>query len=348
MGVNLKVENLRVATIIPFWNGSKYLRRAIESAVTQAGNFEVIVIDDGSVTKESAMAERLCGELGAKYFKIENVGQGGARNFGVAKSEAEIICFLDQDDFFLPNHHRILLKALLKAPGSAYAYGDLWRVTPEGHLLQTSCIFDYSPQPKKSLNDHLQADMHILPSASAVRKLWFQKIGGFDPQFRGFEDDDFFLRLFMAGGLGVLSPSPVTAWTLDPTSTSFSEHYLVSRMKFIRKYSNLFPNEIDHNIRTSQVLFQRFFIAVVSEVLRAKYYNSEFTEQAISRLWEIWRAFGKQALEYSLIKRRWVFILPLIQIAPPRLVRLLVRRFIPFVPGRAIRDKLYLLRDEQN
>lgn len=341
----MKIENQQVATIIPFWNGSKYLSRAIKSASEQPGNLEIIVVDDGSGTDESAEAERLCKELGAKYFKIENVGQGAARNFGVSKSEAEIICFLDQDDFFLPNHHEILLEALMGDPNSAYAYGDLWRVTPEGDLLQTSCIFDYSPQPKRSLRDHLMGDMHILPSASAVRKTWFDKVGGFDPQFRGFEDDDFFLRLFMAGGLGVLVPKPVTAWTLDPASTSFSELYLVSRMRFIRKFSDLFPGEIDHNIRTSHVLFKRFFTPIMWEVLRAKYYNSEFTEQATKRLWEIWRAFGKQAREHSLIKRRWVFFLQMIQLSPPRLIRIVVRNFTSFVPDRAIREKLYLLRD---
>jgi glycosyltransferase involved in cell wall biosynthesis len=88
-----------VSVIINNYNYARFLREAIDSALSQAYcPIEVIVVDDGSSdhSRELIMTyERAV----TPVFK-ENSGQASAFNAGIAASHGDILCFLDSDDYF--------------------------------------------------------------------------------------------------------------------------------------------------------------------------------------------------------------------------------------------------------
>jgi glycosyltransferase involved in cell wall biosynthesis len=91
------MENKLVSIIIPVYNGAKYLRQAIESAMKQSyKNIEVIVVDDGSTDNSSEIAK--CYDV--KYLYQQNQGPSAARNNGIIASAGEYIAFLDCDDVY--------------------------------------------------------------------------------------------------------------------------------------------------------------------------------------------------------------------------------------------------------
>jgi glycosyltransferase involved in cell wall biosynthesis len=259
-----------ISTIIPYFNGMQTVERAIMSALSASHNVEVIVVNDGSDAENTAFIRQLQATVRFKLIETENQGQSAARNSGVADSSGDLLCFLDQDDFFLANHYDVLLGLLERNDSAAFVYGDLWRVSPEGFVLKRSCIFDNAQHPKKSLEQMLSEDMHILPSASLIRREAFEDVGGFDPQFMGYEDDDFFLRLYLAGKNSAFTEIPITAWTLDWNSTSFSPLYKRSRVRFARKYLHLLPAELGPSVYTLEVLYERFWKLLVLDQLRLK------------------------------------------------------------------------------
>jgi hypothetical protein len=60
----------------------------------------------------------------------------------------------------------------------------------EGQIYKTKIIRDYSTHhPKTSLMKMVAEDLLILPSSSLISRKAFETVGGFDPQFRGFEDE---------------------------------------------------------------------------------------------------------------------------------------------------------------
>ena len=88
--------------IINNYNYGRFLKEAIESALNQTySHVEVIVVDDGSVDISRQVIE----SYGSRVFSVfkENGGQGSAFNAGFRLSRGEILCFLDADDFLLPN-----------------------------------------------------------------------------------------------------------------------------------------------------------------------------------------------------------------------------------------------------
>ena len=90
--------------VIPVFNGSETIQAAITSVLMQRGPWlnKVIVIDDGSTDGTAEVVQRL-GNSSIEVVTTPNQGVAAARNFGISKSDAEWIAFLDADDFWMPD-----------------------------------------------------------------------------------------------------------------------------------------------------------------------------------------------------------------------------------------------------
>lgn len=96
--------NPKVSIIVPVYNGSNYLREAIDSALAQTyKNIEVIVVNDGS--NDGGKTEAIALSYGdmIRYFYKKNGGVASALNTGIQKAEGEYISWLSHDDLYYPN-----------------------------------------------------------------------------------------------------------------------------------------------------------------------------------------------------------------------------------------------------
>lgn len=95
----------KLSIIIPAYNVEKYISQCLDSVVGQSfADFEVLLIDDGSTDSTG----RICDEYAAKDSRIRvvhqaNGGQGAARNAGLAMAEADVVGFVDGDDWVEPS-----------------------------------------------------------------------------------------------------------------------------------------------------------------------------------------------------------------------------------------------------
>jgi len=103
--------NPKVSVIIPVYNGSNYLREAIDSALAQTyENIEVIVVNDGS--NDSGKTEEIAKSFGDKirYFRKDNGGVATALNLGIKESQGEYVSWLSHDDLYFKNKIEIQVK----------------------------------------------------------------------------------------------------------------------------------------------------------------------------------------------------------------------------------------------
>jgi glycosyltransferase involved in cell wall biosynthesis len=231
-----------IAVVIPYFNGSRFIERALASVASQSlPASEVIVVNDGSSDGERAALAELQRRYAFKIVDQSNGGQGAARNTGVTHSTAHYICFLDQDDFFLPDHNATLAAAIPRGDSQlGWVYADLNRANADGVVQKERFVRDLAVHPKSDLRDMLSRDMFVLPSAALISRKAFDAVGGFDTQFIGYEDDDLFLRLHCAGFTNYFVPTPVTTWCIHTASTTYSIKMIRSRFRYFEKLQSAF------------------------------------------------------------------------------------------------------------
>lgn len=99
------MDNALITIIVPVYKVENYLKRCIESVLSQSyPNWELILVDDGSPDNCPAM----CDEYASKDVRIKvihkpNGGLSSARNAGLEVMQGEYVTFLDSDDYFHPD-----------------------------------------------------------------------------------------------------------------------------------------------------------------------------------------------------------------------------------------------------
>lgn len=107
-----------LSVIIPCYNASVYLEKAIESVLAQTHTaFELILVNDGSTDQTESIIRsysdsRIC------YIYQPNRGQSVASNVGIAAAKGDYIKFLDADDVLHPDHLAAQLAVLKDASGA--------------------------------------------------------------------------------------------------------------------------------------------------------------------------------------------------------------------------------------
>lgn len=108
-----------VSVIIPTYKGAKALSRAIDSVLNQTyKNLEIIIVDDNvSSSDERIETEAVVSKYkeyrNIHYIKHEkNMNGAAARNTGISYANGEYICFLDDDDLYLPTRIEKSVKKL--------------------------------------------------------------------------------------------------------------------------------------------------------------------------------------------------------------------------------------------
>jgi glycosyltransferase involved in cell wall biosynthesis len=116
-----------ISCIVPVYNGKRDLQRAVDSALAQRPDAEVVLVDDCSTDGSREFILELA-RREARVVALSlpvNRGQGYARNIGVAAAQAQSIAFLDQDDEHVPGWYDHALEVLDAYPQYVAVRGEV-------------------------------------------------------------------------------------------------------------------------------------------------------------------------------------------------------------------------------
>lgn len=191
---------MRLAVVTPTLDRPDALRQALESVAAQTRRpDEVHVVVDGGPRPEAIEAEyheRLPLRV---HLLPENVGQAAARNFALARTEADAVAFLDDDDLFFEPHLERLERGLRQDSSAALVYDDaeIWLTDERGA--------EPPPERRRRIEREYDAALirrwdYVPPCSWLVRADTVRRAGGFDAALRCYEDWDLLLRLEAWGG----------------------------------------------------------------------------------------------------------------------------------------------------
>ena len=102
----MREAKVTVSVVMPVYNDERYLEAAVRSVMAQTfGDWELIIVDDGSTDGTPTIAARLAAEdPRIRLVKnIENRGVAASRNRGLALCRGEYVALLDGDDLWRPD-----------------------------------------------------------------------------------------------------------------------------------------------------------------------------------------------------------------------------------------------------
>jgi len=123
-------------------------------------------------------------------------------------------------------------------------YSNVIDSDEKGHFHYIYHKKSLTQDPKRDIMNMLSYDLFILPSSTIISRSAYLAVGGFDPQFKGYEDDDFFLRIFRAGFTNYYLEKPLSVWCMNMNSTSYSMAFIRSQFKYFKKLHALYPDNI--------------------------------------------------------------------------------------------------------
>ena len=105
-----------ISIITPVYNVEQYLRQCIESIIVQDfQDWELILVDDGSTDKSGAICDEYALIEGRiRVLHKENTGQADSRNVALRLAKADLIGFVDSDDWIESDMYSVLYHTLIK------------------------------------------------------------------------------------------------------------------------------------------------------------------------------------------------------------------------------------------
>ena len=194
----------KVSVIVCSYNGGQTLEACLRSLKkVNYPDYEVLLVDDGSTDNTKEIVSH---HPWVNAIHQPNMGLSVARNVGAAHATGEILAYTDSDCMADPDWLYYLVGTLLSGN---YAGVGGPNISPPAQNWQQACVAAAPGGPSHVLLTDVVAE-HIPGCNMAFHRWAFDKIGGFDPEYRKAGDDvDFCWRLQQEGEVIAFSPSAI-------------------------------------------------------------------------------------------------------------------------------------------
>lgn len=228
-----------VSVIIPAYNASRFIGKAIDSVLRQTWtDWQICLVDDGSTDSTRAVVESYAPLLGSKlvYVYQPNSGLANARNVAMLNASGDVFALLDADDVWLPHHLQDGMACLNAQSEVGLVHADVARIDVNDQIIE------YPPRPRPKylagrIDRYIYARRaHILCPTVMFRRRSVDLVGMFDESMRSTEDRDLWFRI--AERFEVAYIHDVHAhYRISPNSLSQNrEVMLESQMLFLAKH----------------------------------------------------------------------------------------------------------------
>ena len=188
-------SDLTISVVIPVRNGGNKFRRCLSSLSALApAPREIIVVTDGDEDDSRHAAD----EFGFPVLRLPTPGgPARARNLGVAKSQGDILFFIDADVTIPRDAVDQVTTAFKNDPGLSAVFGSY-----DDEPLETNFLSQYKNLFHHFVHQTAKEDASTFWGAcGAIRREIFLEMGGFDEVYRhpSIEDIELGYRLKKAG-----------------------------------------------------------------------------------------------------------------------------------------------------
>ena len=189
-------KQFKVSIIIPVYNGSNYLAKAIDSAIAQDyEELEIIVINDGS--KDNDMTKNIALSYGEKivYLEKSNGGVASALNLGISKMKGDFFSWLSHDDMYTPDKISKQINFIIKnnlIADKTVVFSNYNLIDFEGKIFHSTNLH---PGNSTNFRSWLAAYSYLNGCTLLIPKILFDLAGQFNETLKHTQDYDLWFRM---------------------------------------------------------------------------------------------------------------------------------------------------------
>ena len=190
-----------ISVLMSVYNGQEYLAEAMDSILTQTfGDFEFIIIDDGSTDESIAMVQDYAKRDSRIVFKArENKGLPATLNEAARMARGEYLARMDPDDVAMPDRFAKQIAFMREHPDVACVGSRVILIDPYG--------VPYNHTDHPLTHEEIDRDLlagsgwSIVHPAAFMRKSMLEKAGWYNESYRTSQDFELWLRMAEIGKL---------------------------------------------------------------------------------------------------------------------------------------------------
>ncbi|WP_404420845.1 glycosyltransferase family 2 protein [Nibricoccus sp. IMCC34717] len=184
-----------VSVIMPAYQASSTLRRAVESVLAQDfSDYELVIINDGSTDGTAAVAEACASDPKVRLINLpSNVGAAAAMNVGWRSSDSDFVAILDADDVAVPERLRLQVEYLSAHPSTS-VLGGAAHFVEEGTTFRETV---WKQTHHRDLRRNRWYESPFVHPTVLMRRSFLELTGGYTDGLRLGEDYDLWMRGFM-------------------------------------------------------------------------------------------------------------------------------------------------------
>jgi len=179
-----------VSIIVPSYNQGRFIRRTLESILSQDYRPIEIIVIDGASTDETVSILREFSSFSELHWVSEpDNGVVEAVNKGFDRASGQVGGIQSSDDFYLPGAIRAAVDALQQDPQLAFVFGDIAKVDPDGIELSRTQLAPYTLEGVLTM-------LTWIPQPSTFFRMTLAKsLGGWREDVPYAADTDLWLRM---------------------------------------------------------------------------------------------------------------------------------------------------------
>lgn len=135
--MNNDIVKGRVSVLVPCYNGERFIKRCLDSVLSQTwDDVELIIVNDGSTDNSHQIIQSYYSVIEKKlsnfiYINQKNKGVGGAINSALKYFSGEFLATFDCDDYMMPNSLEVRATWLIDHPETAVVQNNGYYVTED-------------------------------------------------------------------------------------------------------------------------------------------------------------------------------------------------------------------------
>ena len=265
----------QISVIFPTYNSERTVVRSLMSAINQTRRPDEIVISDNLSTDSTLNLIRqviaLNPDVSIVLTSCTIPGAGPNRNNAVSQSSFPILAFLDSDDLWDANFLEHMTRNRIEDDSIRGSYARY--VSYSGRVFGSSIRSTNDLSAKNAMVE--RGVMPFLLSTWVMNRLTFDKLEGFDQEYRTAQDFEFMHRHLLGGGDIQIVREQLITYLIHSSSKSTTLHFeqrLSAKYVLEREKSEFksLPEFLDANVLRKRQIYQSR-----SDILIRRFVTSE-------------------------------------------------------------------------